>query len=670
MHGRIVAMAAPVVAAGLTFTPTLSFADRPTPATVFGDPSPSLTRTFDRTYSGDYRDTYDREDVDNLPVLEGNISTVRASALPPDPRVALSSRKLKPAADSGSFATALHAELTLPAAQALKVRKDQRAAVIAFYKKRDFKPVWTGDFGLGEPGRHILAVLAKADDEGLRSMDYLPASLKDFNNLAIAENATPSTLARLDLELTAAALDYIWDMTAGAVNPFRISDIHTLKVKEIAPADALKNLAATLHPERYLETLQPKIPQYAQLKSALAKYRKQVETAEAIEIPAGPTIRAGMSDDRLDAIARRLSQLGLYEAEATTQAQDTSPETTGEIQNTDYQSPIVQVTDNQSANEPSSEVSAVAETTEASIPLYGGELMDAVKAFQQQAGLGVDGVIGPRTLSAMNGQSVTGQLEKVRLAMERLRWLPRDLKSRHVFVNQAFFKTWMIDNGEVIFRSDVIIGKPKYQTAVFSDEMETVIFNPYWWVPRSIAGAEMLPRLRIDPTYLDRKGFEVLGIDGQPRSSASIDWYEYEAKTMPFNIRQLPGPANALGRVKFLFPNKHAIYMHDTPARSLFKKKMRAFSHGCVRVGKPLEFAKVIMSSEGWSRDQIDDTINGGERREVKLKRKIPVYLGYFTAWPDENGKVQFRDDVYGRDRVLVQALEQNTAANGRLALR
>ena len=266
---------------------------------------------------------------------------------------------------------------------------------------------------------------------------------------------------------------------------------------------------------------------------------------------------------------------------------------------------------------------------------YNAELVKAVKDMQEQSGLRRDGIIGNRTLAALNGESGAEKVSKIILSLERLRWLPRDLKRKYVFVNQAFFETWMMEDGREIFRSDVIVGKPLHQTAVFTDEMEKVVLNPRWYVPRSIIYNEMMPKLYNNPYYLQDQGYEVLDVQGRQVDSASINWSQYGEKNIPYNVRQPAGPRNALGRVKFLFPNKHAIYMHDTPSRGLFKHKVRSLSHGCVRVQKPMEFAEIILKTEGWSPSKIANAVATGQNQTVHLSSKIPVYLGYYTAWAD-----------------------------------
>ena len=236
--------------------------------------------------------------------------------------------------------------------------------------------------------------------------------------------------------------------------------------------------------------------------------------------------------------------------------------------------------------------------------------------------------------------------------MERLRWLPKSLGHRYVFVNQAAFEARVMDGDNEAWKTRVIIGKPNTQTAVFHDEMEMVVFNPSWGVPPSIIANEYLPKLRRDPGYLDRIGFKVVNQKGKVVSSSSVDWGSYGAK-VPFGIQQPPGVKNALGEVKFLFPNAHNIYMHDTPSRNLFENDVRAFSHGCVRVQNPLDFASVIL---GWDRAKIDAKVEGTASETVKLPHKIPVHITYFTAWPDETGKIQYFNDIYGRDKTMENA--------------
>ena len=548
----------------------------------------------------------------------GHSDTVRENALQPEAFIVLAQKKLKPAEQMDELSTAVYSFLAKPGSAAVRVRATQRKPIVDFYQDNGFAPLWVGTDGLNDKAKRLLALMSKADEEGLRALDFLPASLADFNDTGNSVERSPSDLARLEIELTAAALDFTHQASAGRVKPIRISDLHSIKAKPVNPSKALLKLKETQEPDTYLASLQPTALQYKYLKKALAKYRNTESAEKVIFIPGGKLIKAGGSDSRIELVAKRLQQLGLYEVPAEQSGEDSS--------------------------------------------FYNPDLVAVVKGFQKKSGLNAEGIIGPQTLGALNGKSDAQAVSKIILSMERFRWLPQDLKSKYIFVNQAFFETWMMDGGKEVYRSDVIVGRPKFQSAVFDEEMETIVLNPNWYVPRSIIFDSMLPKLLKNPAYLRDAGYVVTDAKGQVVDSASIDWWEYSA-TMPFGIRQPPGPTNALGRVKFLFPNKQSIYMHDTPARNLFNNKVRAFSYGCIRLKKPMEFAKLILGTEGWSPERIEAAIATGENKPIKLKTKIPVYLGYYTAWADADGNVETRNDTYGRDRVLNQAFEQNIQA-------
>lgn len=638
--------------AGMAFVSTSGQASADSPDFIqeLLESQPSYEERYDRGSRYDY-------DISTPPPVRRaptNIATVRSKALPPEPYVALMQRKLKPAKNMDVNATAVHEYLTATLGTPLRVRQTHRKEIIAFYKERDFKPRWFSPYGIAKRAKLLLELMSNAEEEGLRAQDYLPGSLSGFSDQLDSIAGSPSALAKFEIELTAAALEYSHHISAGRVKPSRISKLHTLAAKPVAPKEVLHQLGSNLRADTYLASLHPMIPQYGYLKMALAKFRNKSKTEEVIYVPAGSLIRAGSADSRLELIAGRLKQMGFYSM---------SPKEPKASEPNDSMSTMSTQTDN-TASEP--QITETPQTTEA-IPgermVYDADLIQAVKDMQEQAGLRRDGVIGNRTIAALNAQSGVDKIEKILLTMERLRWLPQDLTSKYVFVNQAFYETWMMDNGKEIFRSDVIVGKPLHQTAVFSDTMERVVLNPRWYVPRSIIYNEMIPKLYNNPYYLQDQGYEVMDVRGNFVDSASVNWGQYTQSTIPYNVRQPSGPRNALGRVKFLFPNKHAIYMHDTPSRSLFKRTMRSLSHGCVRVQKPIKFAEIILGTEGWSRSKIERAIATGQNQTVELSTKIPVYLGYYTAWADAKGNVQVRNDVYKRDRTLTHALKQNDQA-------
>ncbi|MFO1090372.1 MAG: L,D-transpeptidase family protein [Hyphomicrobiales bacterium] len=507
---------------------------------------------------------------------------------------------------------------------------DQRNAILSFYAGRDFRPLWADP----EAAKSLQSVLASAAAEGLDPDDYrVPA----------VTGKDPSDLARHDIQLTAAALRYAQHASGGRIVPNNISGYQDRTPPTVKASTALARLASN-DTESYLASLQPTHPAYAAMKKELAHYlTKQTETADTT-IDDGPKIRVGSDDARVPLIRKRLKEL----ADAG-DLPDIDPADLGE----NVQVSPVDGEGNIPATNAVDKPNAETIFTQADAA--------AVRAFQASAGLDADGIVGVATVAKLNGGPASGADRRQVLIdnMERLRWLPRDLGKRYVFVNQASFSLQVIENGEEVWGTRVIVGKPNTQTVEFSDQMETVEFNPYWGVPPSIIAHEMRPRLLRDPSYLDRNGFEVVDSRGRVVSSSDVNWSAY-GKNPPFGVRQPPGSDNALGEVKFLFPNEHHIYMHDTPTKALFAKSMRAFSHGCVRVQNPRQFAEVVL---GWSADEVDAAIAAGENRAVKLDRPLPVHLTYFTAWPDENGKIRYFADVYGRDALLETALGKSQLA-------
>jgi murein L,D-transpeptidase YcbB/YkuD len=276
-----------------------------------------------------------------------------------------------------------------------------------------------------------------------------------------------------------------------------------------------------------------------------------------------------------------------------------------------------------------------------------------VKGFQKEAGLKPDGVVGPATRRALVGITNADKIEKVVLAMERARWLPGVLAARRVFINQPAYTATYFNEGKSDLSMRVVVGKSSNQTNFFDDEIELVEFNPYWGVPQSIIFNEMVPKLRADPSYLDRLGYEVTA-GGKRVSSSNINWSTV-GRSSNIGVRQPPSDGNALGELKILFPNTHAIYMHDTPSKSLFQRDTRAFSHGCIRLQDPRAMAAKVL---GTSVGDIGSYIAGGQNKQVQLSSKIPVHVAYFTAWPDDNGTVEYFADVYGRDGYLRKAIE------------
>ncbi|PZF78607.1 hypothetical protein DK847_02025 [Aestuariivirga litoralis] len=527
----------------------------------------------------------------------GNLTYVPPKLVP------LSGVSLATAAPADAAAAAIYSQLAADG-PSLRVLPAAREALLAEYAARSYRPIWLADGKLSARGKDVLALLASAGEEGLQPQAYLPTGLTAFD--APLPEYDAAAMARLDIDLSAAALRYARDASGGQFSPALLSRYHDVSPPWVAPDRALRVLANSPFAADYLKGLNPTHPAYAAMKKALAELRAAEAEPKDDKIADGEIVKKGGSDPRIPAVRSRLAELGF-----------------------------------------------TAEPLDGMDPdLLDAELSVQLRLFQKQAGVKVTGALGPQTVAALNNAGTSGSVDKLLDNMERLRWLPRDLGNRYIFVNQAAFEARVMKDGKPEWITRVIVGKPNTQTSVFSDEMEMVVFNPSWGVPQSIIVNEYLPKLRNDPGYLDKMGFKVVTQQGKVISSRAVSWDSYGAK-VPFGVQQPPGADNALGELKFLFPNAHDIYMHDTPSRNLFEQQVRAFSHGCVRVQDPRHFASVVL---GWTPEEVAAKIESKSSETVRLKQKIPVHITYFTAWPDDQGNMVYYNDIYGRDRTLENA--------------
>ncbi len=486
-----------------------------------------------------------------------------------------------------------------------------RKAVLAYYKASDFKSLWTNHGALNERSLGLIKLLSKADEDGLIASRYLPKPLVDFANPAAQIEGDSLAAAQLDVGLTVAALTYAQHVSGGAFEPERLSGYNDLKPARANAIATLNAISWISQPEKYLAGLVPSHPAYRVFKAELAALESSQEPH--VQFPEGPRVKTGKSDDRVPQLRDLMLSMNYL-----------------------------------------SEVDAIVDAEKELV--LDKKLSKALKTFQAAKGIAQTSNLDAATVKALSGPDKDQMRETLITNMERLRWLPKDLGTRHVFVNQASFRVDVMDNSKSVWTSRVIVGKPLTQTAVFSDQMETVVFNPSWGLPQSILLNEYLPKLRRDPGYFDKIGFKVVNSENKLVTSRSINWYSVGSDSR-IGVQQPPGGDNALGELKFLFPNSHSIYMHDTPTRNLFANAFRAFSHGCVRVQNPREFAQVLL---GWSQDKVDENLavgaETGESTNVDLKVKVPVHLTYFTAWPDETGKISYFSDFYERDKTMLQA--------------
>ncbi len=498
----------------------------------------------------------------------------------------------------------------------VRATDDVAKSVETYYGNPNKPLIWVTDAGLTDGAGQMIDALSKAGDAGLSPEDYAVVPPAEAGDPADPEKRQRELMA-FELALSAKVLTYVNDTTRGRVDPNKISGYHDFKRKGVNLAPVLDMLRLSPDVGAYLRNRDPHNAQYVALRNELLRLRAEdSQSAPVITVAPGTLLKPGQSNPELVNVIGLLKQNG----------SDTLK------------------------SQHSAVLAAYAGT-----PDYTPELVALVETFQQENGLKADGVVGPATVRAMVGDSNAEKIQKLIVAMEQIRWLPTDLGQRYVFINQPAYTAYYINDGLEQLNMRVVVGSRSNQTYFFQDQIETVEFNPYWGVPKSIIVNEMLPKLRSDPSYLDRLGYEV-SYGGRKVASSQIDWYA----THSVDVRQPPGGDNALGELKILFPNEHAIYMHDTPSKSFFNRDMRALSHGCVRLAEPRVMAAAVM---GTTVEEIGKQIASGQNRAVQVPQKIPVYVAYFTAWPNKAGAVEFFDDVYGRDDAVDKALTITTDA-------
>ena len=480
-----------------------------------------------------------------------------------------------------------------------------KKSIPEFYLDRGFEPAWTNDDNIAE----LIEQIKRIHEDGLEPEDY---HLSYFmSNISTAKKVTPVQ----DILLTDAYLLLTSHLISGKVNAKTIDPEWIVSTKDVDLKRTLNHAVSEIEVARSINSLKPKYETYMQLKKALAKYRDLKEKGGWQPIAAGETIKPGDTNLRVQAIRKRL---------AVTEA---------------YQLP----------NLPDS-----------LIFFYDEELAASVKDFQKKHGLASDGAIGKGTLSAMNF-SVDERIDMIIVNLERCRWLPTNLGKEHIIVNIANFELQAVKDGKTELRMNVVVGKPFRKTPVFSEKLRYLVFNPYWTVPPTILSQDILPAVRKNPNYLNSINIKVVNGD-QIIDPKTINWATTTPRNFPYQLRQEPGLNNALGIVKFIFPNPYNVYMHDTNHRELFGNTDRALSSGCIRLSRPKEMAAYILNSDTdkWDEKRVDDAIRSSKNLTMMIKKDIMVHLLYWTAFVDENGNTNFRLDIYDRDTILRKALLQD----------
>ncbi len=491
-----------------------------------------------------------------------------------------------------------------------------RSAIAAFYAERTAL-LWVTADGFTPRAEHAMAEIAKADDWGLDARAFELPKLGDKSQAALAE---------AEIKLSLAVLKYARFARGGRLEPLQLSRNFDMKPSLREPGAVMEAVAATDTPGNYLRDLHPKHVQFERLRQALLKARSGAsqpeEKAEAsVTLPDGPTLKAGMDHPQVALLRQRLKVR-------------TSPGTER---------------------------------------MYDDDVLAALKAFQQKNGIQPTGALTARTRQALNAASAGAprpafgsEVQRIIVNMERWRWLPEDMGELHVWDNIPEFAARVVKRGQVIYQTKIIVGRPETQTALFSANMRFIVFGPEWGVPDSIKVKEILPYLRpessgffgfggTDTRVLQRHNLKV-SFNGREVDASQIDWTQVDIKR--YSFIQPAGPTNVLGGIKFRFPNKHDIYMHDTPQRELFEKTVRAYSHGCIRTQNPGRLAEILLEEDkGWSAAHVRNLLARGGNNEVTLTKQIVVHITYFTMIVGDDGRVQSFGDLYGHDNRVTQAL-------------
>jgi L,D-transpeptidase YcbB len=497
--------------------------------------------------------------------------------------------------------------LALPTGDTIHVRE----GVVEYYRARGYEPAWTGYNELEDEGQALLAAIGDVTRDGLNPDAYHHGTARDLAAVLAEGEAGERKLeylGDLDILLTEAFVRLTLDLERGLLDPEAAGLSWRIERSEPTDSAVIARLAAGEDPRAIMASLRPRIPYYHRLSKGLEKLRAVEERGGWPSVPEGETLRVGDQDERVAHLRARLLA--------------------GEDE----------------------EERRLASRGQSDPSLFDEHLKQALRRFQVRHTLHEDGALGPNSLTALN-VPVSERIETIRLNLDRWRWLPPTLGEEYLLVNVAGFELELVAGDSVLESMNVVVGRTANRTPLFRDSLQYVVVNPYWNVPMSIAREEIIPAVWRDRGYLARNGYEVLNngrvVDSSWITAPDLDSGRYQ-------IRQRPGPRNALGAVKFMFPNDMNIYLHDTPADHLFSQETRAFSYGCIRVERPADLARTLLAryTEGDGSDYDRLRTENGERW-VTLDRKIPIYILYFTAWAKEDGTLRFHPDIYERDAAL-----------------
>lgn len=488
------------------------------------------------------------------------------------------------------------------------------------YERRQFEPLWVDDQQIQELTRFV----KNLDEEGLNPDDYHLTTLVQIEIDQSAKNRRdPLKEAHFDILLTDSLIRAAYHLSFGKVDPvsLNVGWNFTRDIGDIDPVAFIQAGIDTGDIGGFLRQFIPDRPIYTQLKKALAEYREIEGVGGWAGIDTGETLKPGSSGPHVQQLLLRLVISGDY----------------GEV----------------------STGSDVFDET----------LEQAVKGFQKRHGLSADGVVGKQTLGELN-RPVSARIDQIRINLERMRWFLHDIPTTFLVVDIAGFHVYLIGDEYVLWNTKAMVGTPFRETPCFRAEIEYLVINPTWTIPPTILRKDTIPAIKKDPGYLERKNISVLDRNGTILDRSIIDWSQYSVRSFPFVLRQEPGPNNALGLVKFIFPNPHFVFLHDTPSRSLFQRTERAFSSGCIRVDQPFTLAERLLSdSSKWNQEKFQQIVNSEKTQTVFLAKPMTVLLLYWTAQAEKDGTVSFKRDIYSRDEAVLKGLDGNFIFHTKLPL-
>jgi len=472
------------------------------------------------------------------------------------------------------------------------------------YEDNAFAPLWVTMDGPNRKAEMLLETLESSHEDALYPEDYGVSQLRVMMQATDLEGK-----AELELALSKALILYAGHLSAGRTEPNKINQ--ELFVFPDPPNTRVILEGARGAPDirLFAKSYAPNTPNYVRLRFKLAQFRKMAANGGWKAIGRGKALRPGATDKRIPAIRDRLVLAG----------------------------------------------DLIAGAHEGNA--YDGALVDAVKSFQQRYGANPDGVIGPSTIADMN-VSAADRVRQIELNMERRRWMVDDLGSPHIFINLADQYMKYVQGAKTLHTAKLIVGQKFSRTPVFSRDLTYLVINPFWTIPREEAIATFLPELQKNANTVSQRNIRVFS-GATEISPFAIDWNDYSETNFPFRLRQDPGPENELGQIEFEFPNDFNINLHDTPAKALFERASRTFGDGKLLLENPFDLAEILISKQGWTRKKIDEIVAGNTKRIIKLTNPVPVHITYLTAWTNKDGKMQFRRDIYERDRILSAALNR-----------